>query len=168
MSFNLYNQLFKENPDADKLLAILELSREDFGRYRDIWLSDTGDYIIVYTRLGGGSRPYFKEVFEVMGNHPLAVDDFEDRKDHTYVYFKFQVPDSYRSVCRHMAIKQGHPKTVSEKFQAAKKEMDEMPPDQLAADPRFAPYCKAVDAAVSSGDTVIRLYDDDMPQELRK
>lgn len=50
----MYNAIFGENPAAGALLACLDMTRQDFGRFRDVWL--TSEHIAVYTRNGGGNR----------------------------------------------------------------------------------------------------------------
>ena len=108
---SMYNMIFGENSDADKLLAVLGLTKEDFYRYRDAYLSEDG-LIAVYTRGGGGNRgcycrDYWKED-ELNANghhadsvcvkqeknveHPLYVRDQDDDFDSTYATFYFRIP----------------------------------------------------------------------------
>ncbi len=51
---SLYNALFGTNPASDFFLGLLNLTREDVGRFRDVYLD--GDEIAVYTRNGSGNR----------------------------------------------------------------------------------------------------------------
>ena len=37
---SMYHLLFGMNPAADALLGCLGLTRDDFGRFRDVWLKD--------------------------------------------------------------------------------------------------------------------------------
>jgi len=94
---SLYNMLFKENEKADKLLNMLALNRESFGRYRDVYLNADGTKIIVYTRCGGGNREEYNYVFENMKEHPNYISDYDDSYDNTYCYFEFKVPLEYRT-----------------------------------------------------------------------
>lgn len=50
---SLYNVLFGENEEATVLLGMIGATREDFGRYRDVYLNTEGNKIIVLTRVGG-------------------------------------------------------------------------------------------------------------------
>ena len=60
---SLYNMLFGMNPDTDKLLSLLDATREDFGRFRNVYMRD--GYIVVHTRCGGGNREdYFPDWVE--------------------------------------------------------------------------------------------------------
>ena len=63
---SLYNRLFGENPDAMALLGMIGTTRNDFQRYRDVNLNKDGNIIIVTTRLGGGNRDNYKQVFTNM------------------------------------------------------------------------------------------------------
>lgn len=94
---SLYNMLFKENEKADKLLSMLALDRELFGRYRDVYLNADGSKIIVYTRCGGENREEYDWVFENMERHPNYISDYDDSYDETYCYFEFEVPWEYRT-----------------------------------------------------------------------
>ena len=94
---SLYNMLFKENEKADKLLSMLALDRESFGRYRDVYLNADGSKIIVYTRCGGENREDYDWVFENMEEHPNYISDYDDEFDETYCYFEFEVPFEYRT-----------------------------------------------------------------------
>jgi hypothetical protein len=87
---SMYNSLFGMNPDSDKLLDVLGKKREDFGRFRDVYLDD--DYLVVFTRCGGGNREYYEHVFEEMGNHPWFERDEDDDFDCTYASFYFKLP----------------------------------------------------------------------------
>lgn len=51
----MYNLIFGESANADQLLTVLGLSRDDFYRYRDCYLTENGE-ITVYTRGGGNNR----------------------------------------------------------------------------------------------------------------
>ena len=112
---SLYNMLFKENEKADKLLNMLDLDRESFGRYRDIYLNADGSKIIVYTRCGGGNREYYDWVFKNMKNHPNYISDYDDSFDETYCYFDFEVPLEY--IAETSKLSTGiEPDNVSTKF----------------------------------------------------
>jgi len=90
----MYHLLFGMNPAADALLGCLGLSRDDFGRFRDVWCK-AGE-ICVYTRVGGGNRPYYRGVFEKLRQHPCYVRNEDDDFDDTYCTFYFRYPEAYR------------------------------------------------------------------------
>ena len=88
---SMYNMLFGTNPDSDRLLEFLGKSREDFGRFRDVYMED--GFIVVHTRNGGGNREDYEDVFEEMSTHPWYSHDADDDFDCTYANIYFKVPD---------------------------------------------------------------------------
>ena len=100
----MYNALFGYNELANKLLEILDLSKEDFGRFRDCYLSEDKKRIIVYTRCGGGNREYYQEIFDKMEQHPLYLTDYDDDFDSTYASIEFKLPDKYISTFEKMEV----------------------------------------------------------------
>lgn len=120
---SLYNLLFGVNQDADELLKMLNLTEDDFGRFRDAYLNENGTNIIVYTRCGGGNRDYYEGVFLKMEKHPEYVTDYDDNYDCTYAYFVFNVPEKFKKQAKLMSDKT-KPKSIHEKFQEAVDDMD--------------------------------------------
>ena len=53
---SLYNRLFNENKDATALLGMINCTRNDFMRYRDVYLNKTGTIITVVARIGRYNR----------------------------------------------------------------------------------------------------------------
>lgn len=86
---SLYNLVFGMNPDADKLLALLDSTPADFGRFRNVYMED--GFIVVHTRCGGGNREdYFPEW---VTDHPWYSHDKDGDFDSTYADIYFKVPD---------------------------------------------------------------------------
>ena len=88
---SLYNMLFGMNPDTDKILNVLGKTREDFGRFRNVYLDE--GYIVVHTRNGGGNREDYEDVFDEMSEHPWYSHDADDDFDCTYANIYFKVPE---------------------------------------------------------------------------
>jgi hypothetical protein len=88
---SLYNMIFGVNPNSDQLLGLLGKSRDDFGRYRDVYVED--NYIVVHTRNGGGNRESYEDVFEEMSTHPWYSHDEDDDFDCTYANIYFLIPE---------------------------------------------------------------------------
>ncbi len=88
---SLYNMVFGMNPDSDKLLEILGKAREDFGRFRNVYMED--GCIVVHTRNGGGNREDYEDVFDEMSEHPWYSHDADDDFDCTYANIYFKLPE---------------------------------------------------------------------------
>jgi hypothetical protein len=86
------------------------------GRFRDIFLNDEGTKIILYTRNGGGNRPYYQYVFDLLRKHPLYSTDHDDDFDSTYAYIEFKVPVEYEELCMNLASGVA-PEKIGDKFQ---------------------------------------------------
>lgn len=90
----LYNMIFGTNPMSIVILATLDLSPDDFVRFRDCFVSE--GKIAVYTRLGGGNREYYEETIEKLRQHPQFAYDVDDDFDCTYATFYFNFPEEYK------------------------------------------------------------------------
>ena len=93
---SLYNMLFGINPDSDKLLEILGKTREDFGRFRNVYMED--GMIVVHTRNGGGNREDYEYVFDEMSEHPWYSHDADDDFDCTYANIYFKIPEYHKDL----------------------------------------------------------------------
>jgi hypothetical protein len=87
----MYNMIFGVNPDSDRLLELLGKTREDFGRFRDVYMED--GCIVVHTRNGGGNREDYEDVFAEMEDHPWYSHDADDDFDCTYANIYFKLPE---------------------------------------------------------------------------
>jgi hypothetical protein len=103
MMSGLYNMLFGENASQkDFLFKLLDKTPGDFGRYRDIYVTDK--HIVVHTRNGGGNREDYEDVFDEMSEHPLYSYDEDDDFDCTYANIYFHHPEGYGEVLKEMAV----------------------------------------------------------------
>lgn len=73
--------------------TLLNIKREEFGRFRDAWLEDVdGELrVAVYTRNGGGNRPDYQEQIKGLQAHPCYLSDKDDEFDSTYATFYFRL-----------------------------------------------------------------------------
>ena len=98
----LYNMLFGQNDHAGFLMSLLGKDSADFGRFRDVYVTDK--HIVVHTRCGGGNREDYDYVFEEMSRHPLYDYDEDDDFDYTYADIFFKHPAEYSELLKEMAI----------------------------------------------------------------
>ena len=157
---NLYNQLHGENPQADELLNMIMCKREDFGRYRDIYLNADGTRITVWTRCGGSNRPYFTKMYEAFRNNPYAIRHYDDKFDATFAYIEFKVSGICQARAKELATGK-EPESLREKTDRTLVELESM---NIETDPRTKPLVQKFE---SQQGPVVRMYDDDMPEELR-
>ena len=122
---SLYNMLFGQNPASGFLLASLNKTSDEFGRFRDAYYekTDDGGKIIVYTRCGGGNREYYQEVFDEMETHPLFIKEYDDDFDCTYAYFEFNAPELVNEFF--VDVNANNFERVGERFKREIKEMEE-------------------------------------------
>lgn len=102
---SLYNMVFGENEQTDAILATLGLTRESFGRFRDVFVAE--GKICVYARCGGGNRADYPEVFKLAYRHPDFDSERDDDFDCTYCTFRFNFPKAFEAELR--AIDSGEP-----------------------------------------------------------
>jgi hypothetical protein len=162
VSGNRYNRIFGENKYADELLRIINLKRTDICRFRDIFTSKNGQYIVVYTRTGGVFRKYYDEFYQQLGMHPLIVHACDDKLDTTYHYITFTVPPADRERTEDIFAEQGEVESISKKFNAIEREAATMNLEQMRNDPRFADDIKLVEEAARTGRMIVA-QDDDVP-----
>jgi hypothetical protein len=115
----MYGLIFGQNPASDFLLGILNLTKEDVGRFRDCFVTEDGSQIAVYTRNGGGNREHWSDDKEAgeschcpgctieyhLPKHPLYVRDEDDDFDRTYATVYFRVPDEAKALVKDLAEK---------------------------------------------------------------
>jgi hypothetical protein len=92
---SLYNLLHGVNANSDILLKMLNLTKNDVGRFRDAYVSEN-DTICIYTRNGGGNREAYQEILDELSNHQNYITDYDDDFDCTYATIEFSVPDKHK------------------------------------------------------------------------
>lgn len=150
---SLYNKLFGENEDATALLGMLSLTRQDFERYRDVYLNKKGTKIIVLTRIGGDNRKDYKDVFKNIKKHPEYIKSYDDKFDKTYAYFEFNVPEKYKHTCKSIAPKEDR-LSVGDMF---KKESEEAQIPGTEAYKRAEKIMEEIVENIKKGNTIIEL-----------
>ena len=104
----LYNMLAGWNPACLWLAPMLtdENPQDFFPRFRDCWLSDECDTIIIFTRVGGGNRSdgpddEWSYGEEKLYDMPTFIRTWDDDFDSTYGYYEFGVPEEWMEDFEH-------------------------------------------------------------------
>lgn len=99
----LYNMLAGWDPACVWLAPMLtdENPQDFFPRFRDCWLSDEGDAIEIFTRVGGGNREDYEYEIEALRDMPTYQRDYDDDFDCTYATFVFGVPEEWSEDFEH-------------------------------------------------------------------
>lgn len=104
---SLYNALFGYNKFAHILLRILDLDVVDVPRFRDCYLNEAGDEIIIFTRTGGGNREEYAAQNEALRRRPGFIADADDTLDSTYAKFRYSIPEQFVHVTTAIAAQDG-------------------------------------------------------------
>jgi len=109
---SMYGLLFVRNPLSNLILAMLDLTTEDVGRFRDVFISE--GKIAVYTRNGGGNRDCWNDgekedchcpgciITHHLPKHPNYLSDEDDNFDCTYATIYFSFPEQYKVILEAM------------------------------------------------------------------
>lgn len=92
---SLYNLMNGFNSACVILLPMLGRKPEEYPRFRDCYLSEDKERIVIYTRVGGGNRGCDMGEEELMED-PLFVKTYDDDFDCTYGSYEFNVPDKWK------------------------------------------------------------------------
>lgn len=149
---SLYNMLFGTNEDASALLGMIEVNKEYFDRFRDVELTQAGEVIRVFTRLGGGNRDYYKKTWKKIQNHKLYIKDYDDDFDGTYAYIEFKVPEKFLETTKKMF--KGDPESFENKF---KKELEDMDKPGTKASENAEKIANIITNAIKDGNKFIGL-----------
>lgn len=83
------------NPACLYLMPMLGRKQEEYPRFRDCFLSDDNERIVIFTRVGGGNRNCgFGE--EELYKDFNFVKTYDDDFDSTYGYYEFNVPEKWK------------------------------------------------------------------------
>ena len=92
---SLYNLINGVNPATFFFLPMLGKHPDEYPRFRDCFVGEDENSIVVYTRVGGGNRNCgFGE--EELYKHPNFVKTYDDGFDSTYGYYVFSIPDKWQ------------------------------------------------------------------------
>lgn len=108
---SLYNMRCGFSPACFWLMPMLGRKQEEWPRFRDCFLGENKDTIVIYTRVGGGNRECgYGE--EELYKDPDFIKTWDDDCDSTYGYYEFKIPEKWRSDFDKIVT--GEAKSVSE------------------------------------------------------
>lgn len=92
---SLYNMLFGYNPATFVILPMLGRKIREYPRFRDCFVSEDNNNIVVYTRVGGGNRNTgYGE--EELYKDPHFIKTYDDDFDNTFGCYEFSVPERWQ------------------------------------------------------------------------
>ena len=100
---SLYNALFGVNKMAPMLAAFVGVDMNEIPRFRDAWLSEDGETVVIYTRTGGGNRESYEPENDNLASKEAYAFDRDDDFDCTYAEFHFRVPEKFLVITKEMA-----------------------------------------------------------------
>lgn len=93
---SLYNAINGFNPACIVLMPMLGRKQEEYPRFRDCFLSDDSQRIVIFTRVGGNNRGEgYGE--EKLYDDPNFVTTYNDDFDTTYGYYEFNPPEKWKA-----------------------------------------------------------------------
>ena len=117
---SLYNMVNGFNPACFFFMPMLGRTQQEYPRFRDCFLTDDGERIAIYTRVGGGNRNCgYGE--EALYEDPNFVRTYDDEFDCTYATYEFNVPEKWKADFE--KIKKGEFNQVSDEYVTSVKEM---------------------------------------------
>ena len=92
----MYNMVHGYNPACVLILPMLGRKEVEWPRFRDCFVTEDGERIAIFTRVGGNNRNCgFGE--EELYKDPLFVKTYDDEEDSTYATYEFNVPEKWKS-----------------------------------------------------------------------
>lgn len=92
---SLYNLINGINPSVFVFLPMLGRHPEEYPRFRDCFLGNDENSIIIFTRVGGGNRNCGYGETELYKD-PNFMTTYDDSFDTTYGSYVFRVPDKWK------------------------------------------------------------------------
>lgn len=90
---SLYNIVSGHNANAGACLLMLGFTNHNqLPRFRDAWLTDDGETIVVLTRTGGNNRADYADENATLTQRPYYIRDMDDPDDSTYARWYFNTP----------------------------------------------------------------------------
>lgn len=117
---SLYNLTCGVNPLSLIYLQIIGVEYQSIPRFRDVYVSETGN-IVIYTRTGGGNRDDYWAENDELTKNPNYISDNDDNFDCTYAHFHFKVPETHKKLVEELSSK--YNETPQEKFEAVLKSL---------------------------------------------
>lgn len=131
---SLYNLLFGMNPNADQILALAGLTKEQCGRFRNCYLEKAEGgtpIVVVHTRNGGGNREHYNDEKEsgiscdctgcIATYHLPALSNYlsdeDDDCDCTYADFRFALLPNVEEAAGALMASQGKLTPPAEQWQ---------------------------------------------------
>ena len=116
---SLYNMIHGFNPSCIFFMPMLGRKQDEWPRFRDCFLSEDHEHIVIYTRVGGNNRNSgFGE--EDLYKDPNFIKTYDDDYDNTYGYYEFVPPERWKNDFNH--IVEGKISEVSEDYKNYLKE----------------------------------------------
>lgn len=92
---SMYNMINGFNPACVFIMPMLGRKQEEYPRFRDCFVTEDGERIAIYTRVGGGNRGAgYGE--EKLYTDPNFVTTYDDDFDSTYGTYEFRVPEKWK------------------------------------------------------------------------
>ena len=116
---SLYNAIFGFNSACFWLMPMLGRKQEEWPRFRDCFLGENSDTIVIYTRVGGSNRGSGHGEEQIYTD-PNFITTWDDDNDSTYGYYEFRIPQEWQADFD--KIISGNAKSISESYKARLRE----------------------------------------------
>jgi hypothetical protein len=113
---------------------MLGRKQDEYPRFRDCFVSEDKEHIIIYTRVGGPNRNNGYEE-EKLYEDPNFVKTYDDEEDNTYGCYEFNVPEKWKNDFK--LILAGEFEKVSEEYVAYVREFYPLLAERGAIDKAF-------------------------------
>lgn len=141
------------NENAHKLLNLIELTANNFPRYRDTSLWNNNTEIRVITRAGGKNREEYQKNIDQLKSNKYYLRDEDDSFDSTYAYIFFKVPPEYLEIVRNIKTDE---RTMKQKTKDSIKDLENMTSEQLENNP-IIQFLKQIEEGNAPSGTIFRI-----------